>query len=324
MPTIIHTADVHLGAPLGWLGGRAAEQREQLRKTFAGIVDLVIGENADCLLVAGDLFDSNRPPASAVRFVLRELARLTESCDAHAVLLPGSHDHAGEGSVYDCYASEFEEIDRVSIIGGSKGGIVRVPRARLRFMGSRRRPVARRTGRCPRSDRTRSATSTSRSYTAPSMLRRPLRMIIPSLARSSGLRVGRTSHLDTGIRGRRSTEGTRRLSILVHPRSWLRISSVRGTWRASRSGARARGSRRCALVRRSWLPRPWTWRAPRTRSRLLAVSAQRSPLRRTLLSRRRSRGFFRLIRRLTNAPCSMSWAVTISASSHRSTRTTCA
>ncbi len=135
MPTIIHTADVHIGAPLGWLGDRASDQRDQIRQTFRSIIDMTREEDADCLLIAGDLFDSNRPPASAVRFVMRELARLTEASEAHIVLLPGSHDHAGEGSVYECYANEFAQIERVSILGGADSGTVRIPRAGLALHG---------------------------------------------------------------------------------------------------------------------------------------------------------------------------------------------
>ena len=95
MPIIIHTSDVHLGAPLGWLGPRAAEQREELRRTLSKIVDLAIDQHADALVVAGDLFHSNNPSAATVRFVLRELARLTSESRASAVLLPGSHDSLG-------------------------------------------------------------------------------------------------------------------------------------------------------------------------------------------------------------------------------------
>jgi exonuclease SbcD len=135
VPTIIHTADVHLGAPLGWLGDRAGDQREQLRQTFRKIIDLTREEDADCLLVAGDLFDNNRPPASVVRFVLRELSRLTDSCEAHVVLLPGSHDHAGDESVYECYGNEFAQIDRVSVLAGGGASTVRIPRAGLALHG---------------------------------------------------------------------------------------------------------------------------------------------------------------------------------------------
>jgi DNA repair exonuclease SbcCD nuclease subunit len=117
VPIIIHTSDVNLGAPLGWLGPRAAEQREELRRTLSKIVDLVIDQQADALVVAGDLFHSNNPSAATVRFVLRELSRLTCDSRAHVVLLPGANDSLGVESVYTSYRTEFGKLDRVTVLG---------------------------------------------------------------------------------------------------------------------------------------------------------------------------------------------------------------
>lgn len=117
MAKLIHTADVHLGAPLGWLGERAGEQREQLRRTLSTVVDLALSERADCLVVAGDLFDSQSPPASAVRFVLREFERLGAESGAAVVILPGSHDYLGPASVYSSYRKEFDVAGQVFVLG---------------------------------------------------------------------------------------------------------------------------------------------------------------------------------------------------------------
>jgi len=114
---IIHTSDVHLGAPLGWLGHRAGEQRDALKKAWTTVVDRALSERADCLIVAGDLFDSNNPPASAVRFVLKELDRLTTASETETVILPGSHDFLSLGSVYASYEREFRRLPRVTVLG---------------------------------------------------------------------------------------------------------------------------------------------------------------------------------------------------------------
>jgi len=129
LPTVIHTSDSHLGAPLAWMGKGAAEQREQLKRTFAAVVDLAIDERAAYLVVAGDLFDSNRPPASAVRFAVRELTRLTTDSDTSVVVLPGSHDHLSEDSVYVSYRDEFGQVDRLTVLG--LGGETRARDERL-------------------------------------------------------------------------------------------------------------------------------------------------------------------------------------------------
>jgi DNA repair exonuclease SbcCD nuclease subunit len=136
VPIIIHTSDVHLGAPLGWLGPRAAEQREELRRTLSKIVDLVIDQHADALVIAGDLFHSNNPSAATVRFVLRELARLTSESRASVILLPGSHDSLGIESVYTSYRAEFGRLERVSVLGLDGRNSVAVEHAGLKIHGN--------------------------------------------------------------------------------------------------------------------------------------------------------------------------------------------
>ena len=62
---LVHTADVHLGElPTPWHGAEPdADER-----AFARVIDIVLAEKADVLLIAGDLFDSNRVPEPAIRF----------------------------------------------------------------------------------------------------------------------------------------------------------------------------------------------------------------------------------------------------------------
>jgi DNA repair exonuclease SbcCD nuclease subunit len=136
VPIIIHTSDVHLGAPLGWLGPRASEQREELRRTFSKIVDLVIDQHADALVVAGDLFHSNNPSAATVRFVLRELSRLTGESKASVALLPGCHDSLDVESVYTSYRAEFGRLERVSVLGLDGLNSVAVEHAGLKIHGN--------------------------------------------------------------------------------------------------------------------------------------------------------------------------------------------
>jgi exonuclease SbcD len=136
MPVLIHTADVHLGAPLGWLGPRATEQRMHLKRALSAVVDLALSERADCLLIAGDLFDSNSPPTSEVRFALSEFKRLTAACDADVVVLPGSHDFLGPSSVYASYRRDFEQVRGVSVLGLDGLGSVEIERLGLSVRGN--------------------------------------------------------------------------------------------------------------------------------------------------------------------------------------------
>jgi len=135
MPTIIHTADIHLGAPLGWLGKKAREQRDELGRALTRIVDKALDERVGCLVIAGDLFDSNSPPASAVRHALSEFRRLSEISDAVAVVLPGSHDHLGRGSVYLSYREEFKSVEGLTVLGLDGQETVAIPHLGLAVHG---------------------------------------------------------------------------------------------------------------------------------------------------------------------------------------------
>ena len=55
---VLHTADVHLD---GDSAGRPEVHAAQ-RRVFQRIVDQALAEQADLLLIAGDLFDHNRVP----------------------------------------------------------------------------------------------------------------------------------------------------------------------------------------------------------------------------------------------------------------------
>jgi DNA repair exonuclease SbcCD nuclease subunit len=96
---LLHTADLHLGAPFVWLGELAATRQKDLLLTFRRIVDCCLERRVDLLLIAGDLFDHARPEPSLCLAVQAELARLQKH-DITAVLLPGTHDGVWGGETY--------------------------------------------------------------------------------------------------------------------------------------------------------------------------------------------------------------------------------
>ena len=100
---ILHTADVHLGASLGNFGDLARERQRDFERTFDRIINLAIKREADCLVVAGDLFESNSVAGDLVGRVQEGFARLAGRGIA-VVLIPGTHDHAIAGtSIYRRY-----------------------------------------------------------------------------------------------------------------------------------------------------------------------------------------------------------------------------
>ncbi|MFQ3611665.1 MAG: metallophosphoesterase, partial [Fimbriimonadales bacterium] len=54
----LHTSDVHLGRAFGYLGERASEHQERLRRAFQRLFHLASEQSCKAVLIAGDLFDS--------------------------------------------------------------------------------------------------------------------------------------------------------------------------------------------------------------------------------------------------------------------------
>jgi exonuclease SbcD len=112
---ILHTSDVHLGAPFLFLGMKGSEQRLALREAFAGIARVARDEKYDVLLVAGDLFDSTFGASEAdVSHVIGCLRDAAASC--RVVILPGGHDCYSPGSVYEREMKRFESNGNVRVL----------------------------------------------------------------------------------------------------------------------------------------------------------------------------------------------------------------
>ena len=67
-----------------------------VRGAFRGVIDLANRQDADLLLIVGDLFDSSRVSAEALDFALS----MIEAAQMPAVMIPGNHDAHDERSIY--------------------------------------------------------------------------------------------------------------------------------------------------------------------------------------------------------------------------------
>jgi exonuclease SbcD len=83
----LHTADWHVGKQL-----RGRSRLDEYEAVLEEILVAARRERVDCLLVAGDLFDSQAPPAEAERLVYNFFAELVGS-GIPAVVIGGNHDH---------------------------------------------------------------------------------------------------------------------------------------------------------------------------------------------------------------------------------------
>lgn len=91
----VHAADIHLDSPLRSLALRNSELAELIgnatRQAFVRIIDLCLEQQADALLIAGDLYDGDQTSMKTARFLYEQLRRLD---DAHikTFIIRGNHD----------------------------------------------------------------------------------------------------------------------------------------------------------------------------------------------------------------------------------------
>ncbi|AHW58561.1 DNA repair exonuclease [Draconibacterium orientale] len=84
---ILHTSDWHLGKKLDDFS-RMEEQQAVLQE----ICEIADHEQADAVLVAGDLFDTFNPPTEAVDLLYKTLKRLTQNGRRPVIAIAGNHD----------------------------------------------------------------------------------------------------------------------------------------------------------------------------------------------------------------------------------------
>lgn len=94
--TMVHAADLHLGAPLQSLGARlgaerAAELRREAALAFDTLIDLTLRVDADLLVLAGDIYDQAEFEVAAQLRLARGLRRLTDA-GVRVAMAHGNHD----------------------------------------------------------------------------------------------------------------------------------------------------------------------------------------------------------------------------------------
>lgn len=116
----LHTADWHVGKQL-----RHLKRDAEYVAVLAEMLDIARRERVDCLLVAGDIFDSALPPPEAERIVFdffRELA----GARIPAVVIGGNHDHPRRLNAF----ARLLELVNVHMLGdpvhAGEGGVVEI------------------------------------------------------------------------------------------------------------------------------------------------------------------------------------------------------
>lgn len=94
---LVHTSDVHLDAYAGSGDDHWTQRRALMEETFARVIRVTREVEADALLIAGDVFDSNRASAGVVEWFLEQVASLAPT---PVIAINGNHDALGSNSVY--------------------------------------------------------------------------------------------------------------------------------------------------------------------------------------------------------------------------------
>ena len=105
---LIHTADWQIGKPYGSVADEQKRFRLQQERIAAigRIRDAVRAQEAQLLLVAGDLFDSPTPDSTAVLEVLELIGEM----EVPVLVIPGNHDHGAPGTVW--HRDDFQRHQR--------------------------------------------------------------------------------------------------------------------------------------------------------------------------------------------------------------------
>lgn len=117
----LHTSDWHIGKPL-----RGRRRDEEYEAALAEVLDIAKREAVDCVLIAGDIFDSVAPPPEAERLVFNFFRELVGE-KIPAVVIAGNHDHPRRMNAFSRVLDLVQVHVRGEPVVAEEGGIVEVP-----------------------------------------------------------------------------------------------------------------------------------------------------------------------------------------------------
>ena len=113
MIKFVHTADVQLGMKASEAGECGERLREARFSALQRIVQIAREEEADFILIAGDLFEDNQV---ATRTVSRAVQLLQAAAPIPVYILPGNHDWYDAGSVYRRHDFSEAEAGNITVL----------------------------------------------------------------------------------------------------------------------------------------------------------------------------------------------------------------
>jgi len=117
----LHTGDWHLGKNL-----RALSRRDECEEALNELLEIARREAVDCLLVAGDVFDTTTPSPEA-EALLFDFLRELYGAGIPAVIIGGNHDHPKRLAAVSRVLELLNVHLRAEAVVPESGGLVRVP-----------------------------------------------------------------------------------------------------------------------------------------------------------------------------------------------------
>ena len=126
---IIHSADFHLDSPFeGLSAAKAAVRRSEQRDLLSALVELASAEEADLMLLSGDLLDGG----TSYRETGDELVSALQNSPCPVFISPGNHDFYSERSPY----AKLKLPDHVRVFTKNALRFYSVPGADARVYGA--------------------------------------------------------------------------------------------------------------------------------------------------------------------------------------------
>ena len=126
---LIHAADLHLDSPFEALSAaKASVRRAEQRALLSRLTELAASEQADLVLLAGDLLDSN----NTYHETGEELAESLSNMGCPVFISPGNHDWYGPQSPY----AKVKLPENVHVFRENRISFVSVPSADARVYGA--------------------------------------------------------------------------------------------------------------------------------------------------------------------------------------------
>ncbi|MCG3188072.1 MAG: 3',5'-cyclic adenosine monophosphate phosphodiesterase CpdA [Rhodocyclaceae bacterium] len=125
---LAHASDIHLDTDY-YGGEHRLDRRDRCRRVFRLLLDEVIAQTPDALLIAGDLFDSNRASDDTILWAMEALGGLPFP----VLMIPGNHDCLEGNGIYRRH--DFNRIANVQMIMTAEGETVELPELKLSAWG---------------------------------------------------------------------------------------------------------------------------------------------------------------------------------------------